>query len=172
MASVYDKYYERQPPAVKVIVVAGLGLLGYAVYRSIRRKQDEANALLAAQAANQELQQLQNQGVVATYGDSQFQVFADKLVQAMAGCGSDEDQIYQVFSAMRNEADIRKLIVIFGVRYYQPCAATSPISYAIWQFNDKAYGGDLSTWLSYDLSASEISYINSILRGRGINYQF
>ena len=172
MASAYDKYYERQPPAVKIIVVAGLGLLGYTLYRNIKRKQDEADALRAAQAAGQELNQLQQQGVNPTYPDSQFQVFADKLVQAMTGCGTDENQIYQVFGALRNEADIRKLIILFGVRYYQPCAATSPVSYAIWQFNDKAYGGDLSTWLSYDLSSGEIGYINSILKGRGINYQF
>lgn len=172
MASVYDKYYEKQPPAVKIIVVAGLGLLGYTIYRNIKKKQDEADALRAAQAANQELQQLANQGTVASYSDSQFQVFADKLVQAMTGCATDENQIYQVFSALHNEADIRKLIVVFGVRYYQPCAATSPVSYVIWQFNDKAYGGDLSTWLSYDLSSGEIGYINSILRGKGINYQF
>lgn len=172
MASVYDKYYERQPPAVKIIVAAGLGLLGYGIYRSIKRKQDEADALRAAQAANQELQQLQNQGIVPSYNESQFEVFVNSLVQAMTGCGTDENAIYPVFEAMQNEADIRKLMVVFGVRYYQPCAATSPISYAVWQVNDKAYGGDLSTWLSYDLSSGEISYINSILRERGINYQF
>lgn len=172
MASVYDKYYEKQPGAVKVIVAAGLGLLGWSIYRSIKRKQDEAESLRAAQAAADELAQLQNQGVHPSYGDSQFEVFATKLVEAMTDCGTDETQVYDVFKQLRNNADIRKLISVFGVRYYTPCAALSPISYAIWQLDHKAYSGDLAYWLNYDLSEGEVGYINSILRGNGIDYQF
>lgn len=172
MASVYDKYYEQQPPAVKVIVVAGLGLLGYSIYRSIKHNQDEKNAAQAAAAATGELARLVSQGVLPSYDDSQFYVFVNTLVQAMTGCGTDETMVYQVFRQMQNEADIRKLIQSFGVQYYQPCVWTSPVSYAVWQVNDKAYGGDLATWLSYDLSQSEISNINSILKGNGLSFQF
>ena len=172
MASVYDKYYERQPPAVKIIVVAGLGLLGYSIYRSIKHNQDEKDAAKAAAAAAGELAQLAAQGIHPTYDDSQFYVFINSLVQAMTGCGTDESAIYQVFRQMRNEADIRRLIQLFGVQYYQPCVWTSPVSYSIWQVNDKAYGGDLATWLSYDLSDSEISNINNVLKGNGLTFQF
>lgn len=172
MASAYDKYYERQPPAVKIIVVAGLGLLGYSIYRSIKRDQDERRALEAARAAATELAGLANQGVYPSYNDSQFYVFVDTLMQAMTGCGTDEAMIYQVFRQIKNEADIRRLIQLFGIQYYQPCVWTSWLSYTIWQFNDKAYGGDLGTWLSYDLSQSEINNINSILKGNGVSFQF
>lgn len=172
MASVYDKYYEQQPAAVKIIVVAGLGLLGYTIYRSIRRSQDEKDAAQAAQAASAELQSLANQGVRPSYNDSQYYVFVNQLVQSMAGCGTDEDQVFQVFQSMNNSADIRKLLIAFGVQYYQPCAWTSPVSYAVWQINDRAYGGDLATWLSYDLSAGDIAHINSILSSKGIDLQF
>jgi hypothetical protein len=171
MASVFENF-DRQPPAVKVVAVAGVGLLGYVAYRAIKRKADEDAAAKAAQAAHAELQQLANQGVVPSYGESQFQVFVNRLVQAMTGCGTNEDQVFDVFRAMNNEADIRKLITTFAVRYYQPCELTSPIQFIYWQFNDKAFGGDLATWLSYDFSSSDIKTINSILRGKGINYQF
>lgn len=172
MASVYDKYYERQPPVVKIIVAAGLGLLGYSVYRSIRHSQEVRDASQAATAAAEELAALANQGVHPSYSDSQYEVLVNQLVQAMNGCGTDEDQVYQVFSQIRNSADVRKLLVAFGVQYYQPCAATSPVSYSIWLINDQAYGGDLATFLSYDLSSDELNEINSILQGNGVDLQF
>jgi len=172
MASVYDKYYERQPPAVKIIVVAGMGLLGYSVYQAVKRKQEEKKAAEAAAVAARELAALAAGGVYPSYGDSQFYVFINTLVQSMTGCGTDEATIYQVFRQIRNEADIRRLIQLFGVQYYQPCVWTSPVSYAVWQVNDRAYGGDLATWLSYDLGQTEISNINSILKGNGLNFQF
>lgn len=172
MASVYDKYYEQQPSAVKVIVVAGLGLLGYSIYRSIKRKQEERDLLKAAQAANSELAQLANQGIHPSYTDSQFEQFCVKIDGAVAGCGTDEEAIYDVFRAMRNEADIRKLVSIFGVRYFTPCVYSDPVSYSIWLANHQAYPGDLASFLSTDLSTGDINEINSILRGNGIEYQF
>lgn len=172
MASVYEKYYERQPAAVKVIAVAGLALTGYLVYRANKKKQDLNQANQAGQLANSELATLSQQGVYPSYSDSQFQVFVDALVQAMTGCDTDEDSIYNVFRQLRNEADVRKLITQFGVQFYQPCAWSSPISYSIWQFDDQHYGGGLATWLGYDLSSDNISEINGILMSNGINYQF
>ena len=172
MASVYEKYYERQPAAVKVIAVAGLALTGYLVYRAHKKKADLSAANQAGQLATNELSALAQQGVYPSYSDSQFQVFVDTLVQAMTGCGTDEDAVYNVFRQMRNDADIRKLVAQFGVQFYQPCAWTSPISYSIWQFDDQHYGGGLATWLGYDLSSDNISEINGILRDNGINYQF
>jgi hypothetical protein len=172
MASVYEKYYERQPAAVKVIAVAGLALGGYLLYRANKKAADLKQANEAGTLANNELAVLAQQGVHPSYSDSQFQVFVDTLVQAMTGCGTDEDSIYSVFHQLRNEADIRKLIAQFGVQFYQPCVWTSPISYSIWQVDDQHYGGGLATWLGYDLSSDNISEINGILRSNGINYQF
>lgn len=172
MESAYDKYYEKQPGAVKVIVVAGLAGIGYLIYRSIKNAQEKSQASQAAKNADKELAALAALGVYPSYNLSQFDVFVNTLVQAMTGCATDEDMIYGVFRQLKNEADIRQLIKSFSVQYYQPCAWTSPVSYAIWQFNDHAYGGDLATWLGYDLSSGEISKINSILSGNGISYTF
>ena len=71
---------------------------------------------------------------------------------------------------MKNEVDIRKLVYIFGVRYYMPCSVSSPISYSKWLWNDKSFGGGISVWLGYDLTASEINKVNSILSTNGIDY--
>lgn len=171
MASVYDKF-NQQPAAVKVMVVAGLGLAGYAAYRAIKKNADESKARKAAEAAGGEIAQYNNAGYHATYSDSEYYSFANTLVQSMDGCGTDEDMILEVFRKMRNPVDIRKLIIAFGVQYYQPCAASQPLSYLRWQFDSQAYGGDLATWLSYDLSTGYIQEINQILSERGTEFQF
>ena len=103
----YDKYYERQPGIVKIIVVAGLGLLGYSVYRSAKKGKEEKDAMQAATAAAEELAALVNQGVMPSYNDSQYHILVNQLVQAMNGCGTDEDQVYRVFRQIQNSADVR-----------------------------------------------------------------
>lgn len=171
MSSAFDKF-NQQPPAVKVLVVAGAGLAGYAIYRAIKKNMDESKARKAAEAAGGEIVSYQNSGYQASYSDSQYYSFANALAEAMNGCGTDEDTILEIFRKMRNPIDIRKLIIAFGVQYYRPCAASQPISYLRWQFDSQAYGGDLATWLAYDLSAGYIEEINQILSERGTDFQF
>lgn len=172
MASVYERYYERQPAAVKVIAVAGVALLSYSLYRSFKKSQDEKDANTAAQLANAELQQLAQQGIRPTLSALDFENMAQTVVTAVDGCGTDEDAIYSVFNRLRNDADIRQFISTFGIRYTQPCAATQPISYALWLADDKSFGGPLGVFLRYDLGDSEIAQINNIMRSKGINFQF
>lgn len=165
-------YYDQAPPIGKtVMVVGGSALVLFAVYKLSKYFGDMATNK-AGQAAAGDLSKLASQGVYPTYADSTFENFASQLVQAMNGCGTDENAIYQVYRQLRNDADLLRLTQIFGVRYYQPCEWTSPVSYAIWQFNDKAYGGDLPTWLGYDLSSGEIENINSILAQAGISIRY
>lgn len=173
--SMYN-YYKGLPPWAKGVVIVGAGtalyFAGLSIYRNAKKKKDLKDANKAGEAAQKELGELASKGVKPTLPDSQFQALCESLVQAMNGCGTDEDMIYNVFKQMKNEADIRKLIASFGVRYYQPCAADQPISYTKWLWNDKSYGGGLPSWLSYDLSSSEVQKINSILKTNGINYSF
>jgi hypothetical protein len=94
------------------------------------------------------------------------------LILALDGCGTDEQSVYNVFEAMKNKADVLKLISKFNVRFYQPCAATSPISYTKWLYDNESFGGSLATWLQYDLTNSEILKINTILSKKGIDFKF
>jgi hypothetical protein len=61
---------------------------------------------------------------------------------------------------------------MWGVQYYEPCAASQPISYTRWMWNDKTFGGSISAWLNYDLSTSEINKINVMLQSKGIKHKF
>lgn len=155
-----------------VIIVGGLALAAWIIYKNSKQKQDIADANTAKSAADSELENLEKEGVYPTLYDTEFESLAQKLVQAMDGCGTDEESIYSVFRLMANDADIMMLISVFGVRFYQPCVWSSPVSYSLWLANDKAFGGGLPTWLGYDLGDSEIRKINGILTANGITFQF
>lgn len=169
-------YYKELPSwgkgAVSVIGVSLAAYLIYKVYNSIKEKRDLKEANIAAIMAEEELRELSQNGVRPTYSKSQYESFSQKLVEAMNGCGTTEESVYEVFKAMRNKADALSLISAFGIRYYRPCAATEPISYIKFLADNKAFGGPLQTWLEYDLDSSEIKKINDILKSNRVNYQF
>lgn len=159
--------------AVLVIGVLGIGTVtGVTIYKGIKRKKEQKDANTAAIDSQKELVELQKDGIVPTISESQFEGMCQSLVQSMNGCGTDEDMVYDIFKKLNNEADIRKLIAKFGIRYYEPCAADQPISYAKWWWDDKSFGGALPTWLSYDLNAGDKGKVNAILSQKGITYRF
>jgi hypothetical protein len=169
-------FFDKEPGIFRgiqgTIIVAGLAAGGYILYREWKKNQEEKQANAAADAAAQHLRDLAAQGITPTLDASQLEIFSQQLVEAMSGCGTDEDSIHRVFRQLSNDADVAALIVQFGVRYYQPCVWTSPVSFAIWEANDQAYGGGLPTWFGYDLSDSNIEDINDILTSKGITYKF
>jgi hypothetical protein len=176
MANSVTKYLNDQPPLFKgiisVIAVAGIAYIGYEWYQGYKNKQDIASANQPAIEAGNELQQLASRGIYPSFADSEYSSWADSLREAMNGCGTNNSQVYQVFGYLRNDADIRKLIIAFGVQYYQPCWASQFDQWTIYQFDNQHYGGNLPTWLSYDMSASEIAKVNSTMSANGITYQF
>jgi len=96
-----------------------------------------------------ELQQLINSGQTLSYTESQYKTYANKLYVAMKGLGTDTTAIYAVFNAMRNTADVMKLVTAFGVRDEE----------------------DLSEWMAGE-KFLDIEIINKTLRAKGIEYQF
>lgn len=175
-----DTFFKRQtsgqPGWAKgvenVILIGGAALAVYLIYKNARHNKEIAEANTAAEQAGKDLSDLENLGILPTLYDTEYENFSQELVQAMNGCGTDEASIYSVFGKMANDADVLKLIQAFGVRYYQPCVWTSPVSYTLWLANDQAFGGGLPAWLGYDLDASEIAKVNSILRSKQISFQF
>lgn len=170
------KFYNDLPNWAKGVVAVGgvliVGVFGYKIYQDIKNKRSLKQAGQSADEADLELKNLSSKGIKPTITSSQATNFASSLVQAMNGCGTDENMINGIFSKMKNDADVYLVIKQFGVRYYTPCPASNPISYGKFLIDEKAFGGDLATWLSYDLSSSEIKKINTILSNNKIKYQF
>ncbi|NDC22460.1 hypothetical protein EBZ57_03795 [bacterium] len=51
-----------------------------------------------------------------SYPISQYQIFAGSLYDAFQGTGTDEPRIKSVFSQMKNNLDVLKLIEVYGTR--------------------------------------------------------
>jgi hypothetical protein len=170
------KYYTELPSWSKgIIVLSGvaiIGFVGYTIYKNAKIKQEEKKGRKAAEEAKKELNELSKQGIIPSFGNSQYEIFVQTLVTSMDSCGTDEAAIYSVFNSMKNKADVLKLVETFGVRYYSPCIATNPISYSKFLFDSKAFGGGISDWLTYDLANSERQNINNILSKKSIDYKF
>lgn len=176
MAENTYRYYKDLPTWAKgVVIVGGVAITGYIlirIYNSFKANADKRDAEKFSQDAKNELDALRLSGVKASYSQSQYQSFATKIVIALDSCGNNEKSVYNVFENMKNKADLLNLISAFGVRYYQPCAATEPVAYARYLVDSKTYGGNLTAWLNHDLNESEISKINNILGSKGIDYKF
>jgi len=147
----FSTSWSDRGPAERIILLAGTGIGAIVIFRQIGKltgfiRQTSQNIQTAA-----ELQQWENVGQNLSYQNTQYQIFADALLTAMKGFGTDEDAVKDVMNKMNNNADILKLIQVFGVR--------------------DGYG--LSAWITDDFSAEDKDkYINQVLRSKGITYQF
>jgi len=156
-----------------VVIIGGVAYAGYTIYRNHQKKKafDESNA--AGIEAQKELNALLANGAKLSYGNSQYETFSQQLVEAMRGCGTNEAKVYDVFNRMKNKADVLKLISVFGIRIYTPCALSNPISSSLGLFGlAKEAGGSLIAWLNYDLTSAELNKVNSILSSKNIDYSF
>jgi hypothetical protein len=172
LAKSYNELPSWSKGVIGVITVGAIALVGYSIYSSIKKAKDIKNANVGGREAEKELIELAKKGIKPTYSPSQYTNWVQRLVEAISDCGTDEKSVYSVFENMKNKADILSLIASFGVQFYRPCGATQPISYAKYLFDNKSFGGSLSTFLEYDLSVSEIQKINKILESKKIDYKF
>ena len=85
-----------------------------------------------------------------SYANSEYTQMANKLYSAMKGIGTNENAIYDVFSQLETESDVRKLISTYGSKD----------------------GMTLQQWLIDDLSNRELQKVNDILAKNNINYSF
>ena len=87
-----------------------------------------------------------------SYGESQYKVYAQKLLDAMDCWGTDEDAIYDTFKDMNNIDDILQLQIAFS--------------------DVEKEEKTLSQWLNTELSSSEKKQLNAIIAERSIEYSF
>lgn len=128
-------------PLVTGGVILIVLVVGYLIYKLI--KNSDANQYLKKQS--KEI----NKGDL-TYSVTDYTNYANRLLAAMKGPGTDEETIFAVFNAMNTESDIRQLVAAFGLQ------------------KDET----LQQWLLGDLSKSDMQKLNNLLKTKGINYTF
>lgn len=159
----YD-YYEKLPSWGKGIVVVGVGVAAWTIYNriylAIKRSKTEKESKEVVNATISELNRLQKQGIIPSYPEAQFKVWADAAYSCYAGWGTCSGDT--IFVNLKNDADVLKLIQAFGVR-------TIPSG----QWNPAPdLTGSLPAVMRDELSNSEINSINKTLAKKGIKYQF
>lgn len=161
--------FKQLPPWAKGVIGVGGAVLIYAVGKSVWNaveevKKNAENLKTAGDAVNT-LTQLGSQGEIPSYPDVQFQSWATTLVTAMSGCSTDHSALESVFSNLNNDADVYKLIAVFGSQAVTGCTFllipwTSGGTYA------------LPAAISTYVSADEKTRLNAILASKGITYVF
>jgi hypothetical protein len=147
----FNTSWSDRGPAERIILLAGTGIGAIVIFRQIGKLTGFIRQTAQNVQTQGELNQWQNVGQTPSYQNTQYQIFADALLTAMQGFGTDEDAVKDVMNKMNNNADILKLIQVFGIR--------------------DGYG--LSAWITDDFSAEDKEKnVNSVLRSKGITYQF
>jgi hypothetical protein len=94
-----------------------------------------------------------------SYPISQYQIFAGSLYDAFVGTGTDEARIKSIFSQMKNNLDVLKLVEVYGTKDGGSYFWTPKMT--------------LIEQIPYDMTDAEIeTYVNAPLRANRITYQF
>lgn len=139
-------------------VIIGLG--GYIVYRNLKKSPEEKRQ----DRIKEDIKEAEKSQTLS-YPLSSYQGFADKIFTGWSTNYNpfdrlNEEPIYEVFKAMKNDLDVLELIKAFGKRR-EPTAI-------IGLLNNVA----LPEWLSVGMDTDEIDQVNKILQSKGIKYRF
>jgi hypothetical protein len=149
------EYYQSLPSwakgAVAVAVIAGIGIIGFVIYKNFKPRTKEEKEL------DKDEDTFISQGQKPSFPKSQYTAFADTIQQENLSWNTDEEKIYGIFKQMKNDLDIVMLIQAFGERRPQFTINT---------------GMALVPFLNEDLNRSEIGEINKILAAKNIKFRF
>lgn len=158
------KFYTELPTWAKgvfgVAVLAGVGLVGYGIYKKVHKTSQEKQALEGVKDVNADIRKLL-QYEKPSYIQSQYSAFADALFEAMQGLGT-EKSLNTTFSKIKNTIDILYLNQAFGIRDYKDDS--------FFGLNVKPM--NLNQWVNAELSDSEKKELNDMLSKKGIKYQY
>lgn len=140
MEQIVAKIKEYLPLILLVVVAVVILRYGEKIYSRIQERQK-----------NRELNKRIDKSNLS-YGESQYKVYAQKLLDAMDCWGTDEDAIYDTFKDMNNIDDILQLQRAFS--------------------DVEKEEKTLSQWLNTELSSSEKKQLNAIIAERSIEYSF
>jgi len=157
---IYDTYSSLPSWSRGVIAVVGVGFIvfsSYLIYKGVNKIINPPQSS-SDKEAKDELKNLSKIGIKPSYSDAQFSAWCEKLAYALA-YNTDEDAIYSIFESLKNEADILKLVEIFGSRKVE----TFPFVFQ---------EATLSEAVISAMNSSEIAELNNILKKKRINFRF
>lgn len=144
-------------------IAIGTAGVGYFVYRQIQKSKGAKDEKKDVKKVEDDVAILKKKGQSPSYTEGSYNILASQILQACAGYGTDEQQIYRVMDKMKKDIDFAKLVTAFGRR-------TLPCDRLMRPF-DNCGDGNLLELLSSELDDSEANYCNKILAKNGVTYR-
>lgn len=176
-----DSFQKGLPRWSKGVIVVGATLIiGYVAFKMVKAIGKPSGTpsgttkddVKEPNAAEKELNDLKNDGVIPSVSNAQLEIWSNLIVKSLEGCTEDEQTVIDIFKNMKNDADVLALISVFKVREVLPCAVSSPISWLGDFTGLKKFGGTLTEILKWGLNEGEMNEINNILKSKNIKYRF
>tara|TARA_R110000782_G_scaffold103018_1_gene190448 strand:+ start:1854 stop:2360 length:507 start_codon:yes stop_codon:yes gene_type:complete len=150
------------------VIIGGLALyLGSKLMKATKKVTDVFGSKFNGSEDKEELknnieaeqEQLIADGQKLSYTIKSYKSLSGMLLNAMGGLGTEEQDIYAVFSRMKNDLDFTELYKQFGTEIY----GVSPVRYLYL---------DLGQWINEELDKKELANLNKILADNNITYKF
>lgn len=167
-----------------VIAVGGIAIAYFTVrgvIKLVKDAKENKNAKKTQQEFQDDIKNLQQQGITPSFQPSQYRGWADIIETQFSGCDwknnvfdmsdpllgwagtySQSGQIVaSIFQQLKNDADFASLVTAYGNRTYDQCGT--------WPFAGD-FTGNLFGAISDELDQGERDGLNSKLRSKGITY--
>ncbi len=180
-AALYQWYHELPAWAKGVMIVGSAGVVIFSVHsviKSVKDKKAKEKAQADVIGFVNDLNDLAKNGILPSFQQSQYQVFAAAILQQFAGCNFSLPQcpdwlfdlaysssgkvVANIISQFKNDADFLALQAAFGLKSYDACG--------IW--NGDVKDVTLSGAVNDELVVCEVEGLNAILASKNINYKF
>jgi hypothetical protein len=156
------KFYKDLPPwgkGVAVVFVLGTSALaGYGIYKKIKSISNNAKARQEGKEVDAELKKISTK---LSLNSAQISILSNQIHTAFDGRGTDWPAVLRVFNQITNDADLLSVIKSYGIR---------TINSGVWLVPD--FEGTLPQAINEELSSSEVTFINDLLKTKGIKYRF
>lgn len=168
------RIYEDLPPWARGVVIVGGLTIVYFTSKSVVASINAAKARKEANKTNidaqNNLEQLAQQGVKPSYQSSQYKSWADQIAAQFDGCDwsvgmaglilTESGRVLnEICKQLKNDADFLSLETAFGLRTFSNCGP----------FSGK-FTGTLPGAVASELSSWEIGTINGTLKTNGIKF--
>ena len=161
----FYQYYTELPQWAKGLVVVGgvgaVGFVGYKIYRKVFPSEEQR------QSQQKDIIRWENEGLTASYPEAEYQALANSAYDGMRYCAGDSySTVEAVLKKMQNNLDVALLIDAFGIRqnYCFGIPAGTPLD--LIAFVKKELGND---W--FGLTDYRIKQINENWQKKGITYK-
>jgi hypothetical protein len=142
---------------IALIVVGGVGVIAYTIYKKIQNAADKKDDRQQLSAEQKELSQM---SVKPTLSKAQAEAMANAIFAALDGYASDEQAVYAQLGKLKNNADWLLLSTSYGTREISSGKLNPAPNFK----------GTLIGALTDELDGFERAAANAILKKNGVTY--